>query len=188
MFRLDFEYLNNLPVLILDVDDDFKNDRIKQEAIIDKVLSYFTCTYFVLFFFTSEDLYSAILSDLESVFSCRSESFSPRCRDVCDVSTVICWLDDPVTHCKCCCIKLSKFPVFFKLSPTPSGSVGVVLTVQNFTDFYFLLQSFSLLFHFMCIYILFLFLFLYISIEMLPVVCVWVCVCVCVSVWEHYVV
>lgn len=37
MSRLDFEYLNDLPVLILDVDDDFKNDRIKQEAIIDKV-------------------------------------------------------------------------------------------------------------------------------------------------------
>ncbi|XP_039633775.1 deoxycytidine kinase 2-like [Perca fluviatilis] len=34
---LDFEYLNDLPVLILDVDDDFKNDRIKQEAIIDEV-------------------------------------------------------------------------------------------------------------------------------------------------------
>uniref|UniRef100_A0A3Q1FPE5 Zgc:110540 n=1 Tax=Acanthochromis polyacanthus TaxID=80966 RepID=A0A3Q1FPE5_9TELE len=35
--RLDFDYLNNLPVLILDVDGDFKNDRIKQEAIIDMV-------------------------------------------------------------------------------------------------------------------------------------------------------
>ncbi|XP_028451362.1 deoxycytidine kinase isoform X1 [Perca flavescens] len=34
---LDFEYLNDLPVLILDVNDDFKNDRIKQEAIIDEV-------------------------------------------------------------------------------------------------------------------------------------------------------
>ncbi|KAM8741119.1 deoxycytidine kinase 1-like [Acanthopagrus latus] len=40
--RLDFEYLNNLPVLILDVDDDFKNDRIKQEAIIDKVREFLT--------------------------------------------------------------------------------------------------------------------------------------------------
>ncbi|KAG8008351.1 Solute carrier family 22 member 6 [Nibea albiflora] len=35
--RLDFEYLNDLPVLILDVDDDFKNDRIKQQVIVDKV-------------------------------------------------------------------------------------------------------------------------------------------------------
>ena len=140
------------------------------------------------FFFTSEDLYSAILSDLESVFSCRSESFSPRCRDVCDVSSVICWLDDPVTHCKCCCVKLSKFPVFFKLSPTPSGSVGVVLTVQNFTDFYFLLQSFSLLFHFMCIYIVFIPIFVYIYWNVACSVSVCVCVCVCVSVWEHYVV
>ncbi|XP_041864291.1 deoxycytidine kinase 2-like isoform X1 [Melanotaenia boesemani] len=35
--RLDFEYLNDLPVLILDVDEDFKNDHIKQEVIIDKV-------------------------------------------------------------------------------------------------------------------------------------------------------
>lgn len=37
MFRLDFDYLNELPILVLDVDDDFKNDRIKQEEIIDKV-------------------------------------------------------------------------------------------------------------------------------------------------------
>lgn len=40
VFRLDFEYLNDLPVLVLDVDDDFKNDRIKQEAIIDKVREF----------------------------------------------------------------------------------------------------------------------------------------------------
>lgn len=37
MFRLDFDYLKEVPVLVLDVDDDFKNDRIKQEEIIDKV-------------------------------------------------------------------------------------------------------------------------------------------------------
>lgn len=37
LFRLDFDYLNDLPVLVLDVDDDFKNDRIRQEVIIDKV-------------------------------------------------------------------------------------------------------------------------------------------------------
>lgn len=44
MFRLDFDYLNELPILVLDVSDDFKNDRIKQEEIIDKVgelLSFF---------------------------------------------------------------------------------------------------------------------------------------------------
>ncbi|XP_070712129.1 deoxycytidine kinase 2-like isoform X2 [Pempheris klunzingeri] len=40
--RLDFEYLNHLPVLILDVDDDFKKDRIKQEAIIDQVREFLT--------------------------------------------------------------------------------------------------------------------------------------------------
>lgn len=40
--RLDFDYLSELPVLVLDVNDDFKNDRIKQEAIIDKVsLSFY---------------------------------------------------------------------------------------------------------------------------------------------------
>lgn len=35
--RLDFDYLADLPVLVLDVEDDFQNDGIKQEAIIDKV-------------------------------------------------------------------------------------------------------------------------------------------------------
>ncbi|XP_034406869.1 deoxynucleoside kinase [Cyclopterus lumpus] len=35
--RLDFHYLNELPVLVLDVDDDFKTDLIKQEAILDQV-------------------------------------------------------------------------------------------------------------------------------------------------------
>ncbi|XP_040005612.1 deoxynucleoside kinase isoform X1 [Xiphias gladius] len=40
--RLDFDYLTDLPVLILDVEDDFKNDRIKQEAIIDKVKEFLT--------------------------------------------------------------------------------------------------------------------------------------------------
>lgn len=37
LFRLDFDYLNELPVLVLDVSDDFKNDRIKREEIVDKV-------------------------------------------------------------------------------------------------------------------------------------------------------
>ncbi|XP_059208036.1 deoxycytidine kinase 1-like [Centropristis striata] len=40
--RLDFQYLDELPVLVLDVDDDFKNDRIKQEVIIDKVREFLT--------------------------------------------------------------------------------------------------------------------------------------------------
>ncbi|XP_068187736.1 deoxycytidine kinase 2-like [Antennarius striatus] len=38
--RMDFEYLNDLPVLTLDVDQDFKSDRIKQEALIDKVKEF----------------------------------------------------------------------------------------------------------------------------------------------------
>lgn len=55
VFRLDFDYLNDLPVLILDVDDDFKNDRIKQEAIIDKVctLPYLLCSNVYLLYLTS---------------------------------------------------------------------------------------------------------------------------------------
>uniref|UniRef100_H3C966 deoxyguanosine kinase n=1 Tax=Tetraodon nigroviridis TaxID=99883 RepID=H3C966_TETNG len=40
--RLDFDYLNDLPVLVLDVDDDFKSDGIKREAIIDKVKEFLT--------------------------------------------------------------------------------------------------------------------------------------------------
>ncbi|XP_035481560.1 deoxycytidine kinase 2 [Scophthalmus maximus] len=40
--RLDFDYLNDLPVLVLDVDDDFKNDRIKQEGIINRVREFLT--------------------------------------------------------------------------------------------------------------------------------------------------
>ncbi|MEQ2303614.1 hypothetical protein AMECASPLE_018759 [Ameca splendens] len=40
--RLDFEYLTELPVLVLDVDEDFKNDRIKQEEIVDKVREFLT--------------------------------------------------------------------------------------------------------------------------------------------------
>lgn len=37
IYRLDFEYLKDLPILVLDVNEDFKNDRIKQEGVIDKV-------------------------------------------------------------------------------------------------------------------------------------------------------
>ncbi|KAG7224722.1 hypothetical protein INR49_004613, partial [Caranx melampygus] len=39
---LDFDYLNDLPLLILDVDDDFKNDRIKQEDFINRVKDFLT--------------------------------------------------------------------------------------------------------------------------------------------------
>lgn len=35
--RLDADYLNELPVLVLNVDDDFKSDRIKQEGIVHEV-------------------------------------------------------------------------------------------------------------------------------------------------------
>ncbi|XP_061658434.1 deoxynucleoside kinase [Syngnathoides biaculeatus] len=38
--RLDFDYLKELPILVLDVNDDFKNDRIKQEAIVDRVREF----------------------------------------------------------------------------------------------------------------------------------------------------
>lgn len=41
LFRVDFEYLKDLPVLVLDVNDDFKNDKIKQECIIDKVCFWY---------------------------------------------------------------------------------------------------------------------------------------------------
>lgn len=40
VYRLDFEYLKDLPILVLDVNEDFKNDRIKQEGVIDKVRIY----------------------------------------------------------------------------------------------------------------------------------------------------
>ncbi|XP_066572495.1 deoxycytidine kinase 2 isoform X1 [Amia ocellicauda] len=38
--QVDFEYLKDLPILLLDVNDDFKNDKIKQEAILDKVKEF----------------------------------------------------------------------------------------------------------------------------------------------------
>ncbi|KAJ7997312.1 hypothetical protein DPEC_G00227660 [Dallia pectoralis] len=38
--HVDFEYLKDIPILILDVNDDFKNDRIKQEAVLDKVKEF----------------------------------------------------------------------------------------------------------------------------------------------------
>lgn len=37
VYRVDFEYLKDLPILVLDVNEDFKNDRIKQEGVVDKV-------------------------------------------------------------------------------------------------------------------------------------------------------
>ncbi|XP_066502386.1 deoxynucleoside kinase [Hoplias malabaricus] len=35
--QLDFEYLKDIPILVLDVKEDFKNDRIKQQGMMDKV-------------------------------------------------------------------------------------------------------------------------------------------------------
>uniref|UniRef100_A0A8B9VSE2 Deoxynucleoside kinase domain-containing protein n=3 Tax=Anatinae TaxID=2068716 RepID=A0A8B9VSE2_9AVES len=35
--RVDFENLKEIPVLVLDVNEDFKNDKIKQEYLIDEV-------------------------------------------------------------------------------------------------------------------------------------------------------
>lgn len=35
--RVDFENLKEMPVLVLDVNEDFKNDKIKQEYLIDEV-------------------------------------------------------------------------------------------------------------------------------------------------------
>ncbi|XP_015239149.1 PREDICTED: deoxycytidine kinase-like [Cyprinodon variegatus] len=40
--RMDFEYLQDLPVLVLDVDKDFQNDPIKQEDILEKVKDFLT--------------------------------------------------------------------------------------------------------------------------------------------------
>uniref|UniRef100_A0AAY4AQD4 Deoxynucleoside kinase domain-containing protein n=1 Tax=Denticeps clupeoides TaxID=299321 RepID=A0AAY4AQD4_9TELE len=39
--HMDFEYLKDLPVLVLDVNDDFNNDRIKQEGIHDNFVNSF---------------------------------------------------------------------------------------------------------------------------------------------------
>ncbi|XP_014053624.2 deoxycytidine kinase 2 [Salmo salar] len=38
--QLAFEYLKDVPILVLDVNDDFKNDQIKQEAVLDKVREF----------------------------------------------------------------------------------------------------------------------------------------------------
>lgn len=35
--RVDFENIKEIPILVLDVNKDFKNDKIKQEYMIDKV-------------------------------------------------------------------------------------------------------------------------------------------------------
>lgn len=35
--RVDFDNLRDIPVLVLDVNDDFKNDEIKQEYLLEKV-------------------------------------------------------------------------------------------------------------------------------------------------------
>ncbi|KAE8614414.1 hypothetical protein XENTR_v10008151 [Xenopus tropicalis] len=38
--QVDFENLQHMPVLVLDVNEDFKNDKIKQEALLDKVKEF----------------------------------------------------------------------------------------------------------------------------------------------------
>lgn len=38
--RVDFENLKDIPILILDVNNDFKNDKIKQEAVLDEVKEF----------------------------------------------------------------------------------------------------------------------------------------------------
>lgn len=38
--QLDFEYLKDIPILVLDVNQDFQNDSIKQEAVIEKVQEF----------------------------------------------------------------------------------------------------------------------------------------------------
>ncbi|CAJ0924788.1 unnamed protein product [Ranitomeya imitator] len=38
--QVDFESLRHTPILVLDVNDDFKNDKIQQEALIDKVRAF----------------------------------------------------------------------------------------------------------------------------------------------------
>nr|XP_009930049.1 PREDICTED: deoxycytidine kinase-like [Opisthocomus hoazin] len=40
--RVDFENLKEIPILVLDVNEDFKNDKIKQQYLIDKVKSFLT--------------------------------------------------------------------------------------------------------------------------------------------------
>ena len=43
------EFMNDVPILVLDANEDFKNDRIKQEAILDKVsLNYIQRTCLTL--------------------------------------------------------------------------------------------------------------------------------------------
>ncbi|XP_033834731.1 deoxycytidine kinase 2-like [Periophthalmus magnuspinnatus] len=38
--RVDFEYLNHIPILVLDVNQEFKNDRILQHELMDKVKDF----------------------------------------------------------------------------------------------------------------------------------------------------
>lgn len=50
--RVDFENIKEIPILVLDVNKDFKNDKIKQEYLIDKVsIKYwgdYTCYSFAV--------------------------------------------------------------------------------------------------------------------------------------------
>ncbi|XP_061473296.1 deoxycytidine kinase 2-like [Rhineura floridana] len=40
--KVEFDNLRDVPVLVLDVNDDFKNDEIKQEHLLEKVTSFLT--------------------------------------------------------------------------------------------------------------------------------------------------
>ncbi|XP_048175563.1 deoxycytidine kinase 2 isoform X2 [Corvus hawaiiensis] len=40
--RVDFENIKKIPILVLDVNEEFKNNKIKQEYLIDKVKSFLT--------------------------------------------------------------------------------------------------------------------------------------------------
>ncbi|KAM6196305.1 deoxycytidine kinase 2 isoform 1-T1 [Sarcoramphus papa] len=46
--RVDFENLKEIPILVLDVNEDFKNDKIKQEYLIDKVSINVSSSAFLL--------------------------------------------------------------------------------------------------------------------------------------------
>ena len=62
------EFMNDVPILVVDANEDFKNDRIKQEAILDKVSLYYiqrTCLTLTLIYsvpVSPSPLYTGYLS------------------------------------------------------------------------------------------------------------------------------
>uniref|UniRef100_A0A4W5LWB6 deoxyguanosine kinase n=1 Tax=Hucho hucho TaxID=62062 RepID=A0A4W5LWB6_9TELE len=81
--QLDFEYLKDIPILVLDVNDDFKNDRIKQEAVLDKVSVGLHLYIQEIILFTPNQnflmVYMCIYLFFSSRFPHRSENSSARC-------------------------------------------------------------------------------------------------------------